>query len=170
MPRGPRPFPSNLPTSPLYLWSNNPGRQAGGRPTSGRVNSLPPNTTSHHDVPTGSRMSAQRKEENEIHRSLRRSVGGVPLLPPATPASFPGGVPNPTSVPELAVQFRVGARGLFQARTAIAVLVLLAPDQGISLRVKPAVCSSHHASESSRSMTKEEAGDSSTLRRRHKAQ
>jgi hypothetical protein len=68
-------------------------------------------------------------------------------LPPAVPTSLPGGVPNPTSVAEFAVQFRVGARRLLQARTAVTVVVLLAPDQGISFRVKPAVCSPRHASE-----------------------
>lgn len=115
-------------------------------------------------------MSAWCKEENGHYRSLQASVGGVPLPPPAMATPLPGGVPNPTTVTKFTIQFRVGARGPFQARTAIAVLVLLAPDQGISLRVKPAVCSPRHAPESSRSMTKEEATPPPSLRRRRKVQ
>jgi hypothetical protein len=88
------------------------------------------------------------------------------LAVPAMPAPLPAGVPNPTSIPELAVQLRIGAGGLLHAPMAVAVFVLLAPDQRISLRVKPTVCSPRHASESPRSVTKEEADSLSGVRRR----
>lgn len=115
-------------------------------------------------------MAASCKEGNGHYRRLSPSVGGVLLLPPATPASLPPGVPDLTSVAELAVQSRVGARGLFQAPTAIAVLVLLAADHGISLRVKSAVCSPRHPSERSRALTEEQAGNPPSLRRRGQVQ
>ena len=159
---------SHLPGLTLYLCLKNPsGKSEADLRLAG---SLCPSECSRSREPADGIISVEYKEENGHYRSLRPSVGGVPLLASALPTPLPGGVPNPTSVAELAVQFRVGARGLLQAPTAIAVLVLLAPDQGISLRVKPALCSPRHVSENSRAVTKEKADDRPSLRRRPKVQ
>jgi hypothetical protein len=53
MPRGPRPFSSNLRRLPLQPDSITPGRELRARASLGRVNSLPRNAASDDDVPTG---------------------------------------------------------------------------------------------------------------------
>jgi hypothetical protein len=111
-------------------------------------------------------MSVPGKQDSCHYRSLPSSTGVVPLAAPGMPAPLPAGVPNPASIAELAVQLWIGAGALLHAPMAVAVFVLLAPDQRISLRVKPTMCSARHASKSPCTVTREQADSLSSVRRR----